>query len=100
MSLAASNKEVAEKVKERFSALSDKYYNTVNSYDDGSSNTRTGTITNKTDQQFTININVGNTNATAYAKAVQEAITKVTKEYYDTSDINSDITFGIMNSDY
>ena len=100
MSLAASNKEVAEKVKERFSALSDKYYSTVNSYDDGSSNTRTGTITNKTDQQFTININVGNTNATAYAKAVQEAITKVTKEYYDTSDINSDITFGIMNSDY
>ena len=100
MSLASSNKEVAEKVKERFSALSDKYYSTVNSYDDGSSNTRTGTITNKTDQQFTINISVGNADASAYTKAVQEAITKVTKEYYDTSDINSDITFGIMNSDY
>ena len=83
-----------------FQSITDKYYDTVNSYDDGSSSTRNGTITNKTNQRFVINVNVNNNTTNDYAAAVQRAITKVTEEYYNTSDINTDITYGLMNNDY
>ena len=83
-----------------FQSITNKYYDTVNSYDDGFSSTRNGTITNKANQQFVINVNVNNNATNDYAAAVQRAITKVTEEYYNTSDINTDITYGLMNNDY
>ena len=84
-------------------AIANKYSLELESTNNSSGSTRTGyNSKNTTNQQFEININVsgGADMAEEYSKAIEQAITEVTKEFYNNSDIVSESTYNIYNSDY
>lgn len=90
---------LARQIGESYSGQIDKYKADVDTVTSSSGNT----THNK--QEFNIDINVGGgTDAVArteaYAKAVQEAITQVTKEYYGTTDVIGATIYNSNNSRY
>ena len=90
-------RKAVEDYDQQYSSMINKYSANVNTVGSSSGNVKN----NK--QEFNININAGgssNVDVEKYARAVQNAITAVTKEYYGTADVIGSTIYNSNNSRY
>ena len=90
-------RKAVEDYDQQYSSMINKYSANVNTVGSSSGNVKN----NK--QEFNININAGgssNVDVEKYARAVQNAITAVTKEYYGTADVIGSTIYNSNNSKY
>ena len=90
-------RKAVEDYDQQYSSMINKYSANVNTVGSSSGNVKN----NK--QEFNININAGgssNVDVEKYARAVQNAITAVTKEYYGTAGVIGSTIYNSNNSRY